>query len=201
DWTEDWIAGFAAGLAADQERFGVTLFGGDTSRASGGTVVSIAALGRIPTGTIVRRKGARPGDAVFVSGTLGDAALGLRIRLGTIDAMPAGAAADHLLDRFLHPQPRVALAPVIRAFATASMDVSDGLAGDLGHICRQSGAGAEIDAAAVPLSAGARALVAADPSALTTVLTGGDDYEILATVPVAKADAFSHAAAEAGVPV
>ncbi len=201
DWTEDWIAGFAAGLAADQERFGVTLFGGDTSRASGGTVVSIAALGRIPTGTIVRRNGARPGDAVFVSGTLGDAALGLRIRLGTIDAMPAGAAADHLLDRFLHPQPRVALAPVIRAFATASMDVSDGLAGDLGHICRQSGVGAEIDAAAVPLSAGARALVAADPSALTTVLTGGDDYEILATVPVAKADAFSHAAAEAGVPV
>lgn len=201
DWTEDWVAGFASGLAADQERFGVTLFGGDTSRASGGTVVSIAALGRAPVGSLVRRKGARAGDAVFVSGTLGDAALGLRIRLGTIDAMPAGGAADHLLDRYLHPQPRVALAPVIRAFATASMDVSDGLVGDLGHICRQSEVGAEIYAAAMPLSAGARALVAADATALETVLTGGDDYEILATVPEGRAAAFAEAAAEAGVPV
>ncbi len=201
DWTEDWVAGFAAGLAEDQARFGVTLFGGDTSRASGGTVVSIAALGRAPIGTLVRRNGARDGNAVFVSGTLGDAALGLRVRFGTIDAMPAGGAADHLLDRYLHPQPRVALAPVIRKFATASMDISDGLVGDLGHICRQSGVSAEIDAAAVPLSAGARALVAADPSALETVLTGGDDYEILATVPVDRAAAFAEGAAEAGVPV
>ncbi len=201
DWTEDWVAGFAGGLAADQEQFGVTLFGGDTSRASGGTVVSIAALGRAPVGSLVRRKGARDGDAVFVSGTIGDAALGLRIRLGTIDAMPAGGAADHLLDRYLHPQPRVALAPVIRAFATASMDVSDGLVGDLGHICRQSAVEAVIDAAAVPLSAGARALVAADPTALETVLTGGDDYEILATVPPGAAEAFAEAASRAGVPV
>ena len=201
DWTEDWVAGFAGGLAADQEQFGVTLFGGDTSRASGGTVVSIAALGRAPVGALVRRKGARDGDAVFVSGTIGDAALGLRIRLGTIDAMPAGGAADHLLDRYLHPQPRVALAPVIRAFATASMDVSDGLVGDLGHICRQSAVEAVIDAAAVPLSAGARALVAADPTALETVLTGGDDYEILATVPPGAAEAFAEAASRAGVPV
>lgn len=201
DWTEDWIAGFASGLAADQERYDVTLFGGDTSRASGGTVVSIAAIGRIPVGRIVRRNGARPGDIVFVSGTIGDAALGLRIRLGTLDAMPAGGAADHLLDRYLHPQPRIALAPVIRDFAQASMDVSDGLVGDLGHICRQSGVAAEVDAGAVPLSAGARALVAADPTALATALTGGDDYEILSTVAEEKAAAFAAAAAAAGVPV
>jgi thiamine-monophosphate kinase len=201
DWTEAWIAGFAAGLALDQERFDVTLFGGDTSRASGGTVVSIAAIGRIPVGRIVRRNGARPGDAVFVSGTIGDAALGLRIRLGTLDAMPAGGSADHLLDRYLHPQPRIALAPVIRNHASASMDVSDGLVGDLGHICRQSRVAAEIDAAAVPLSAGARALVAADPTALETALTGGDDYEILATVAAERAEAFADAAAAAGVPV
>jgi len=201
DWTEAWIAGFAAGLAADQERFGVTLFGGDTSRASGGTVVSIAAVGRIPTGRIVRRNGARAGDAVFVSGTIGDAALGLRIRLGTLDAMPAGGAADHLLDRYLHPQPRIALAAIVRDFANASMDVSDGLVGDLGHICRQSRVRAEIDVAAVPLSAGARALLGADPTALETALTGGDDYEILATVPEARAAAFAEASALAGVPV
>jgi thiamine-monophosphate kinase len=201
DWTEAWIAAFAAGLAADQERFGVTLFGGDTSRAAGGTVVSIAVVGRIPNGAIVRRAGARPGDIVFVSGTIGDAALGLRIRLGSIDAMPAGKSADHLLDRYLHPQPRLALAPVIRRYATASLDISDGLVGDFGHICRQSGTGGEIDAAAVPLSAGARALVAADPTALETVLAGGDDYEILATVAESDAEDFAEAAAMAGNPV
>ncbi len=92
DWTEEWIAGFAAGLAADQARYGVSLFGGDTSRAAGGTVVSVAAFGEAPKGSIVRRAGAKPGDVVFVSGTIGDAALGLRIRLGTLDAMPAGGA-------------------------------------------------------------------------------------------------------------
>ncbi len=149
----------------------------------------------------MRRAGARPGDVVFVSGTIGDAALGLRIRLGTLDAMPAGGSADHLLDRYLHPQPRIGLAPAVRRFATASLDISDGLVGDFAHVCRQSGVGGEIDAAAVPLSAGARAIVAADPSVLPTVLTGGDDYEILATVPAPTAEAFAEAAAEAGVPV
>jgi len=201
DWTEDWIAGFASGLAADQARYGVTLFGGDTSRAAGGTVVSVAAFGRAPVGSIVRRAGAKSGDIVFVSGTIGDAGLGLRVRVGTIDAMPAGKSADHLLDRYLHPQPRVELAPVIRRFATASLDVSDGLVGDFAHICKQSGVGGEIDADSVPLSAAAKALVASDPTALATVLTGGEDFEILATVRASDADAFALAAAEAGVPV
>jgi thiamine-monophosphate kinase len=201
DWTEAWIAGFAAGLAADQARYGVSLFGGDTSRAAGGTVVSVAAFGEAPKGSIVRRAGAKPGDIVFVSGTIGDAALGLRIRLGTLDAMPAGGSADHLLDRYLHPQPRVELAPVIRRYATASLDVSDGLVGDFAHICKQSGVGGEIEADAVPLSAGAKALVASDPTALATVLTGGDDYEILATVREGDADEFAEAAAMAGVPM
>lgn len=201
DWTEDWIAGFASGLAADQARYGVTLFGGDTSRAAGGTVVSVAAFGRAPVGSIVRRAGAKPGDIVFVSGTIGDAGLGLRVRMGTIDAMLAGKSADHLLDRYLHPQPRVELAPVIRRFATASLDVSDGLVGDFAHICKQSGVGGEIDAGSVPMSAGAKALVASDPTALATVLTGGEDFEILATVRPSDADAFAVAAAEAGVPV
>ena len=201
DWTEAWIAGFAAGLAADQARYGVSLFGGDTSRAAGGTVVSVAAFGEAPKGSIVRRAGAKPGDIVFVSGTIGDAALGLRIRLGTLDAMPAGGSADHLLDRYLHPQPRVELAPVIRRYATASLDVSDGLVGDFAHICKQSGVGGEIEAAAVPLSAGAKALVASDPTALATVLTGGDDYEILATVREGDADEFATASAMAGVPM
>ncbi|SDB14587.1 thiamine-phosphate kinase [Bauldia litoralis] len=201
DWNEDWLRDFSAGLAADQALFGVSLFGGDTTRAAGGLTVSIAAFGRVPAGSVIRRAGAAPGDVVFVSGTIGDSALGLRIRLGTLDSMPAGKAADHLLDRYLLPQPRLALAPVLLRFATSSLDVSDGLVGDFAHICRASGVGGEIDADAVPLSAGARALVDSDKSALASVLAGGDDYEILSTVPEADAERFAAEAAEAGVPV
>ena len=198
DWTEAWIAGFAEGLAGDQARYGVSLLGGDTSRAAGGTAISITAFGRLPTDSMVHRSGARPGDVVFVSGTVGDAALGLRLRQGTI---AAGEGAGFLLDRYLHPEPRVALAGAVRAFATAAMDVSDGLVGDLGHICKASGVTAEIGAGTVPLSAAAAAVVAADPALLATVLTGGDDYEILATVPAANAATYAEAAREAGVPV
>ncbi|MCB1497283.1 MAG: thiamine-phosphate kinase [Bauldia sp.] len=201
DWTEDWIRAFADGLAADQQRFGVTLFGGDTNRAAGGLTVSISAFGLVPAGGVIRRSGAAPGDVVFVSGTVGDSALGLRVRLGTIDAMPAGKATDHLLDRYLYPQPRTELAPVLRRFATASLDVSDGLVGDFAHLCRASRVGGEIDAAAVPLSAGARALVANDRTAMATILAGGDDYEILAAVPEPDAEQYAEEAAEAGVPV
>jgi thiamine-monophosphate kinase len=201
DWTEDWLRDFTAGLAADQERFGVTLFGGDTNRSAGGLTVSVAAFGRLPAASIVRRSGAAPGDLVFVSGTVGDAALGLRIRLGTIDAMAAGRAADHLLDRYLLPQPRVELAATLRRCATSALDISDGLVGDFAHICDASRVGGEIDVAALPLSAGARMLAESDPTALATILTGGDDYEILATVPEPDAEAFAEDAAEAGVPV
>jgi thiamine-monophosphate kinase len=201
DWTESWIRKFAKGLEGDQRRYGLSLLGGDTSRAAGGLTIVITAIGRLPRGKVVRRRGAKPGDLIFVSGTIGDGALGLCIRLGAIDASRAGKGAKHLLDRYLHPQPRTGLAPVIRKFASAALDISDGLVGDLGHICDVSGVGATIDASAVPLSKAATALVATDPAALDTVLTGGDDYEILATVPPKSAKAFSTAAAAAGVPV
>jgi thiamine-monophosphate kinase len=201
DWTEAWIRRFAKGLAGDQREYGLSLLGGDTSRASGGLTVVITAIGRLPKGSVVRRKGAKPGDLIFVSGTVGDGALGLRLRLGEIEGAPAGRGARYLLDRYLHPQPRTVLAPVVREFASSALDVSDGLVGDLGHICDVSGVGATIDSAAVPLSKPATALVATDPTALTTVLTGGDDYEILATIPPKSAEAFSEAAADAGVPV
>jgi thiamine-monophosphate kinase len=201
DWTEAWLRDFVGGLEADQKRYGVSLFGGDTNRAAGGLTVSIAAFGRVPAGSIIRRSGAAPGDLVYVSGTIGDSALGLRIRLGTLDSMPAGKAADHLLDRYLYPQPRVELASVLRRFATSTLDVSDGLVGDFAHICRASGVGGEILADAIPLSAGARAMVESYKTALSTVLTGGDDYEILATVPEPDADQFVEEAAQAGIPV
>jgi len=201
DWTEPWLRKFAAGLRGDQKRYGITLIGGDTSRAADRLTIVITAVGSVSRGKMVRRRGARPGDALFVSGTIGDGALGLRLRLGSIDGGPAGANAKHLLDRYLHPQPRTALAPVLRQFATSALDVSDGLVGDLAHICEVSEVGASIDLESIPLSKGARALLATDPSALSTILTGGDDYEVLATVPARKAAAFTAAAAVGGVSV
>lgn len=199
DWTTAWLAGFSRGFAEDQARYGVTLLGGDTSRANGALAIAITAIGRVPKGRIVRRAGAKPGDVIFVSGTIGDGALGLRIRQGKVAAK--GRGARHLLDRYLHPQPRVALAPVLRARANAAMDVSDGLVGDLAHICTASGVGAEVDAARVPLSPAAGAILSADRSVLPAILNGGDDYEVLATVPANAAEAFAREAEAAGVPV
>ena len=199
DWTESWMKRFSAGLATDQKRYGVTLLGGDTIRASGGLTISITALGRIPKGEMVPRSGAKPGHAIFVSGTIGDAALGLRIRRGMFAGKARGA--KHLLDRLLHPQPRLALAPIVRRYASAAMDVSDGLVGDLAHICAVSGVSAEIRADHVPLSPPARSILGAAPAVLDTVLNGGEDFEILATVPEAKAQRFAAEAKAAGVPV
>lgn len=200
DWTEKWVARFARGLAADQKAYGIALFGGDTTRASGGLTLTVTAIGRVPRGRMVQRSGAKPGDAIFVSGTIGDAALGLGIRRGTLRA-PSRKTSAWLEDRYLHPQPRVSLAPVLRRFATSAMDVSDGLVGDLAHICEVSTVGAEIRAESVPLSEAARVLVGNNETAMKTVLTGGDDYEILATVDPANAAEYARAAARAGVPV
>ena len=196
NWTEAWVRRFTAGLAADQRRYGVTLLGGDTTRAAGGLSIAVTAIGRIPKGDMVLRSGAKPGDVIFVSGTIGDGALGLRIRRGQL---ARGRGAKHLLDRYLHPQPRVTLAPVLRHHATSAIDVSDGLVGDLAHICDASGAGAEIEADRVPLSPAARAVLRSDRSVLSVILNGGDDYEILAAVPESAAVAFAQEAEAAGV--
>ncbi|HVZ15048.1 MAG TPA: thiamine-phosphate kinase, partial [Bauldia sp.] len=198
NWTEAWLRRFAGALAADQKTYGITLIGGDTTKARDGLSITITALGRVPKGEMVLRSGAEPGDVVFVSGTIGDAALGLRIRQGRLKLARGGKA---LVDRYLSPQPRVALAPVILRHASAALDVSDGLVGDLGHICDVSGVGAEIRAPAVPLSAAARAALDADPRMLGSILNGGDDYEILEAVPEREADAYVAEAADAGVPV
>lgn len=199
DWTEVWVRGFAAGLGADQATYGVGLLGGDTARSSDGVTIGITAIGRVPKGKMVLRSGARPGDVVFVSGTVGDAALGLLVRRGEIAARPKEAKA--LADRYLYPQPRTVLAPVVRRHASAALDVSDGLVGDLGHICETSGVGMEIAAERVPLSSAAKAMLEADPALLSTILNGGDDYEIAATVPARRAASFEREAAAAGVPV
>lgn len=203
DWREDWLAAFVAGLAADQVEFSCPLLGGDTLRAPSGLVVSVTAFGTIEKGGAVRRGHARPGDRLFVTGTIGDAALGLKLRLDPALEAAWGlsaAAADHLRDRYLLPRPRVPAAEAVRRFARAAMDVSDGLVGDLDRLCRASGVGAILQTDAVPLSPAAARAVAADAAALRTALTGGDDYEILATVAPERAADFAAACEAAGVP-
>ncbi len=197
---EPWLADFAQGLRSDSVLFGCPLFGGDTDRTPGPITISIAMFGSVPEGTMVRRAGAQPGDRVFVSGTIGDAALGVLVRKGKSWGLSDGQR-QHLISRYLLPQPRNALAEAVRAHASASMDVSDGLVGDFAKLCRASAVAADIEVARVPLSDAARAVVAADPAMLETVLTGGDDYEIICAVPPAKADGFRHAAKAVQVPV
>jgi thiamine-monophosphate kinase len=200
----DWLKSFARGLREDAEHYGCPLLGGDTDRSPGAITVYIAALGTVPHGTMVRRKGARPGDLVVATGTIGDAALGLVLRRddGAAGRWKLDAAMrDHLLGRYLLPQPRTAVAESLRRHASAAMDVSDGLAGDLAKLCRVSGVAADIAIANVPVSPAARQAVAAEPALIETILTGGDDFEVIATVAPDRFDALRREAAAAGVAV
>lgn len=202
--SESWIELFARGLGSDAKQFECPLLGGDSTRTSGPVVISITAFGSLPANTMVHRSGAQVGDVVMVSGTIGDAALGLDLR-GSSDTAKrwklGNKANYHLVHRYLVPQPRTPLAEAIRCYASAAMDVSDGLAGDLGKLCDASGISADIDVASVPLSDAAASVTAVDPEAIQTVLTGGDDYEIVCTVSAERLDAFRAAANAANVPV
>ncbi len=193
--TDDaWFAAFAGGLAADQAEFGIFLLGGDTTSTPGPLCLSLTVIGSVAPGQAVRRAGARPGDGVWVTGTIGDGTLGLRAARGEI-ADPGG----YLADRYRLPRPRLGF-PV--HLAAAAMDVSDGLVQDLGHICRASGLGAELVADLMPVSEAARAVEAAVGTEwLTVCLTGGDDYELLIAVPPDRAGALAAAAGRAGVAV
>ncbi len=198
----DWLEAFARGLGEDAKAYHCPLMGGDTDRTPGPLTIAIAAFGIVPCGTMVRRRGARPGDLVVVTGTIGDAALGLLVRRDPDSATRwqlGLAQRDHLLERYLLPRPRNAIAEALRQHASAAMDVSDGLVGDFGKLCAVSGVGADIEVARVPLSEAARKAVASDPSLIETALTGGDDYEVVATVPPGARDALMAAAAAAGV--
>ncbi|MSP31796.1 MAG: thiamine-phosphate kinase [Pseudolabrys sp.] len=202
DIGDEWLADFADGLRGDAVLFACPLFGGDTDRTPGPVTISIAMFGAVPEGSMVRRAGARPGDSVFVSGSIGDAALGLVVRKGGgTDWKLSAAQRQHLVARYLLPQPRNALAEAVRSHASAAMDVSDGLAGDLAKLCRASKVSADIDVALVPLSDAAKAVIASDAAMLETALTGGDDYEIVCTVPAGKAAGFRAAALAANVAV
>jgi thiamine-monophosphate kinase len=201
---ETWVELFARGLGSDAEQYECPLLGGDTVRTTGPIAISVTALGSVPANTMVRRSGARAGDAVMVTGTIGDAALGLELR----DAVTAAKRwkldkkfSYQLMRRYLLPQPRNVLAEAIRLNATAAMDVSDGLVGDLGKLCDVSGVSADIDVTQVPLSEAAASVVASEAAAIEKVLTGGDDYEIVCTVPQERLADFRAAAEAARVPV
>ena len=202
DHGNGWLKSFARGLGAAAKRSGCPLLGGDTVRTPGPVTISITALGTLPKRSMVKRSGARVGDRVVVTGTVGDAALGLKLRTDRNAArrwkLDAGMR-RHLASRYIVPQPRSAVAEAVRRYASASMDVSDGLAGDLGKLLRASRAGATIEVSKVPLSKAARTAVNVDPAAMQTVLTGGDDFEVIATVPRRALAAFQAMARRAGV--
>jgi thiamine-monophosphate kinase len=198
---EAWLKPFAAALSEDATQYGCPLLGGDTVSTPGPLMISITAFGRVPAGKMVHRSGAKPGDRVLVTGTVGDAALGLAVlKGGKVHAALSDAGARELLiGRYRVPQPRTALAAIVRDHASAAMDVSDGLAGDLTKLCGVSGVSAVIDLESIPLSNPARDLLSRNIAGIETLIAGGDDYEILCTVAEDRADAFVQAAQRAGV--
>jgi thiamine-monophosphate kinase len=197
---EAWIAGFAQGLARDQHEYDVHLIGGDTDSTPGPVTIAVMAFGEIPTGRIIRRGGARPGETIFVTGTIGDAALGLEVLRGRLPELDTASAA-FLVERYRLPLPRVTVGPRLVGLATAALDVSDGLIADLEHICEVSDLTAVIEAPRVPLSPAARTTITAAPERLATALTGGDDYEILFIAPQATSAELAELARTLGVAI
>ncbi|MBX9758985.1 MAG: thiamine-phosphate kinase [Beijerinckiaceae bacterium] len=199
----DWIAAFALALGEDSRLWLCPLLGGDTVRTRGPLTISITALGAVPTGALVARTGARAGDLLYVSGFIGDAALGLHVRQGEKPwaARLVGASRDYLIERFMHPQPRLDLRHVVRDHASGAMDVSDGLVGDLSKMMRASRVSGKVELARVPLSDAVRAAMRLESALFETAVTGGDDYEILCSVPQSHAAAFEAGARAVGVPV
>ena len=197
---ESWLEGFATGLGEDQRQFGIALAGGDSVSTTGPVTLSVTAFGLVPTGRALPRWGGRPGDRVFVTGTIGDAALGLEIAYGRLD-IPDGGTRAHLLRRLRRPDPRTTVGPRLIGLASGAMDVSDGLVADLGHLCEESGCAALLRADAVPLSEAALGAIDGDPARLALAITGGDDYELLFTAPPSARNALAALAADSRVAI
>ncbi|MEQ8356819.1 MAG: thiamine-phosphate kinase [Kiloniellaceae bacterium] len=191
DIEEAWVAAFCDGLASDQETFGVTLFGGDTTATPGPMTLSLTAFGKLSGAAVLDRGSLQPGDDLYVSGTIGEAFLGLCVLRGELDGLDAATRAA-LIGRYRLPEPRLALGQALlnEGLARSALDVSDGLAADLGHLLEVSGVGAEIELAAIPFSAAARAGLARLGAAAPRLLAGGDDYELLFAAPPAHRDAL-----------
>jgi thiamine-monophosphate kinase len=198
---ESWLEEFSRGLAADQQEFGIVLLGGDSSGTPGPTSLTLALIGQVARGKAVLRSGARAGDTIYVSGTLGDAAIGLALRQREAIEGCSSAERDYLIDRYRIPRPRVALGQKLVGIAHAMIDVSDGLLADLGHLCAASRLRGVVRQSELPLSPAARAVLNANPRFNSAVTTGGDDYEILFTAPRLAADTIAEAAKSCGVAV
>ena len=197
---DDWLAAFASGLAEDQRLFGIDLLGGDSVSTPGPATLSLTAIGEVATGAEIRRGGAKPGDDVWVSGTIGDAYLGLKVLRGEYpDLSPDDRA--YLAGRYRLPAPRTGLGARLIGLAHAMQDVSDGLLADLGHICDVSGVGATVSLPEIPLSAAAARITAVAPQIAAQFATGGDDYELLFTAPRDKAGSIKAAAKESCVQI
>jgi thiamine-monophosphate kinase len=197
---EGWLASFARGLSDDVTGFGCPLLGGDTVATPGPLTISVTAFGRVPPGEMILRSRAKPGDRIVISGTIGDASLGLAILTGKMTVGDV-TIREMLLGRYRLPQPRIGLAGAVRCYAHAAMDVSDGLAGDLAKLCAASGVSAVIDVGSVPLSDAARGLMEQGRTRLESMVSGGDDYEILCTIAENSFKDFARAARCVGVAV
>ncbi len=197
---EGWIEAFARGLGEDQEFYRVHLIGGDTDRTPGPVTIAVTAFGEVPKGLTIRRKGAKAGESLYVTGTIGDAALGLRVLKGAFIGLDESAA-SFLVERYRVPQPRVFLGPRLLGLASASLDVSDGLVADLQHLCKASRLSAVVEAARVPFSPAARSLIGQSEEERALALSGGDDYEILFTAPKEAAGRLARLAEEFDTPI
>lgn len=191
-----WLEKFSAGLFALARTHHIELIGGDTTR--GPLSITITVNGFVPSSAALLRTGARPGDCIYVTGTLGDAALGLRYRQRELSLV--GEFGDSALARLDRPIPRVTEGERLRGIASACIDISDGLVADLGHILEQSEVGATVELAELPLSPAYRS-VFAEVGGFEAVLTNGDDYELCFTVPAARTPALEKAASHFGCSV
>ena len=197
---ENWLAAFAASLGEDQHRYGIRLAGGDSVSTSGPMTLSVTAFGLVPQGRALPRRSDRPDDPVFVTGSIGDAALGLKIVLDGLEVSDE-AIRSRLLGRLRRPEPRTTVGSRLPGLAVSCLDVSDGLVADLGHLCEESGRAALLYAEAVPLSSAARTVIGTDRALLATALTGGDDYELLFTAPEGARPALRALSEETGVAI
>lgn len=196
---DDYLRAYAAGLADDVTEFSTPLFGGDTTSGPGPLAISITAYGEVPQGQMILRSGARAGDVICVTGTVGDGALGLACLTGQL-RIPADLAA-HLVARYQLPQPRLKAGQALRVHATACLDISDGLVADVGHLCTASKVAAVIARDALPLSAAARTAVEQSPDLWPRILGGGDDYELAFTFPPGKRPTLAALTEAAGIPL
>jgi thiamine-monophosphate kinase len=195
--SDDYLRAYADGLAADVAEFHAPLFGGDTTSGPGPLAISITAYGEVPHGEMILRSGAKVGDVICVSGTVGDGALGLACLTGRLKLSESHQAA--LIARYQLPVPRLAAGLAIRTRASACLDISDGLVADLGHICKASKVAAVIEREALPLSPAGRAAVTQDPDLWSAVFGGGDDYELAFTLPSGDVARIGELSVAAGV--